>query len=328
MLQITFVLRYKSYFGEDLHIKGDIPELGKDNELGLPLHYTDNGWMLTIETSAKSFHYSYMLTNQQGQLRKEKPFFRKFDLPNRKYKTIVVYDMFEDGDSAPTPLLSKAFTESIMRHESKEIALKGRKVPMSFNVVWPNLPTSQQIAILGNSSELGNWNQEEASTLNCTTFPEFCTVVDANNLFFPIEYKYVIKNNGTTRIEKWEDGANHYISYPPVNADFIVVNDGRPRFPIGDFKGAGTAVPVFSLRSRNSFGVGEFTDLKLLADWAQATGQRIIQTLPINDTTNLHTWKDSYPYSGISVFALHPMYLNLEEVGEIPDLKKYNKLRD
>lgn len=328
MLQVTFVLRYKSYFGEDLHIKGNIPELGDNSELGLPMRYTDNGWVLTIETSAKSFRYSYMLTNQQGQIRKEKTLFRKFDLPNRKYKSVLIYDVFEETEAAPAPLLSKVFTESIMCHKSKEVALKGRKVPMSFNIVWPNLPTNQQVSILGNCPELGNWNQEEAASLNCTSYPEFCTVVDANNLFFPIEYKYVINNQGSTRIERWEDGANHYISYPPVDADFIVVNDGRPHFPIGDFKGAGTAVPVFSLRSNKSFGVGEFTDLKLLADWAKATGQRIIQTLPINDTTNLHTWKDSYPYSGISVFALHPMYINLEELGEIPDAKKYEQLRD
>lgn len=327
MLQITFVLRYKSYFGEDLHIKGDIPELGKDREFGEPLHYSENGWTLTIETNAKSFRYSYILTNQQGQIRQEKKLFRKFELPNRKYKKIVVFDVFEEGNPVPSPMLSKVFTESIMRHECKEIALKGRKVPMSFNVVWPNLPTNQQIAILGNSPELGNWNLEESSSMECTTFPEFCTVVDANNLFFPIEYKYILKTCGSSRIDKWEEGCNHYLPYPPVDADFIVVNDGRPRFDMGNFKGAGTAVPVFSLRSRNSFGVGEFSDLKLLADWAKATGQRIIQTLPINDTTNLHSWKDSYPYSGISVFALHPMYINLEQVGEIPDLKKYNKLK-
>lgn len=328
MLQITFVLRYKSFFGEDLHIKGDIPELGNSEAFGLPMKYTDNGWMFTVETSAKSFHYSYILTNQQGQTKKEKEFFRTFDLPNRKYKNVLVYDVFEEGNPIPAPLLSEAFTESIMCHKGKQIALKGKNVPLSFNVVWPNLPAYQQISVLGNCPELGNWNNEDSTTLTCSTYPEFCAVVDANNLFFPLEYKYIVNDQGSTRISMWEEGDNHYIPLPSVDADFIIINDGRPHFPVGDFKGAGTAVPVFSLRSHKSFGVGEFTDLKLLADWAKLTGQRIIQTLPINDTTNLHTWKDSYPYSGISVFALHPMYLNIEEIGEIPDRKKYEKLRD
>ncbi|MEI9807671.1 MAG: 4-alpha-glucanotransferase [Bacteroidota bacterium] len=62
--------------------------------------------------------------------------------------------------------------------------------------------------------------------------------------------------------------------------------------------------PVFSLRSKNSFGVGEFADLKLLVDWAKETGLKLIQILPVNDTTATNTWIDSYPYAAISAFAL------------------------
>ena len=76
-------------------------------------------------------------------------------------------------------------------------------------------------------------------------------------------------------------------------------------------RGRGVAIPVFSLRSENSFGVGEFEDLKLLADWGRQAGLKLIQILPVNDTTATHTWADSYPYAAISAFALHPIYLNL-----------------
>jgi 4-alpha-glucanotransferase len=91
----------------------------------------------------------------------------------------------------------------------------------------------------------------------------------------------------------------------------MIVNDGFARLPVEHWRGAGVAVPVFSLRSENSFGVGEFADLKLLADWGRKTGLKLIQLLPINDTSASGTWHDSYPYSAISAFALHPMYLNL-----------------
>lgn len=74
------------------------------------------------------------------------------------------------------------------------------------------------------------------------------------------------------------------------------------------------AVPVFSLRSENSFGVGEFADLKLLADWAEQTKLSMLQILPINDTTATHQWTDSYPYAAISVYALHPQYLSLDNL--------------
>ena len=77
---------------------------------------------------------------------------------------------------------------------------------------------------------------------------------------------------------------------------------------------AGVAIPVFSLRTQNGFGTGEFPDIKLLVDWAKATGIKMIQLLPINDTISTHTWKDSYPYSAISAHALHPLFINLETV--------------
>ena len=85
-----------------------------------------------------------------------------------------------------------------------------------------------------------------------------------------------------------------------------------------DFRVAGTQIPVFSLRTRRSFGVGDFGDLRMMVDWVASSGQRLLQILPINDTTSSHTWGDSYPYSCISVFALHPQYV---ELGALPALK-------
>jgi 4-alpha-glucanotransferase len=84
--------------------------------------------------------------------------------------------------------------------------------------------------------------------------------------------------------------------------------------PMHAWKGTGVAIPVFSLRSQNSFGVGEFTDIKLLVDWTVEVGVKLIQLLPINDTTATFSWKDSYPYAAISAFALHPIYINLQKV--------------
>jgi 4-alpha-glucanotransferase len=47
----------------------------------------------------------------------------------------------------------------------------------------------------------------------------------------------------------------------------------------------------------------------------------LVQILPVNDTVANHTWKDSYPYAAISVFALHPVYLNLSAMGKLSDKK-------
>ncbi len=82
---------------------------------------------------------------------------------------------------------------------------------------------------------------------------------------------------------------------------------------------SGVAVPVFSLRSEEGCGIGEFPDLKKLADWCVMTGMRLIQILPVNDTTTDGGWSDSYPYKSISTKTLHPIYLNLEKVGTLRD---------
>ena len=81
------------------------------------------------------------------------------------------------------------------------------------------------------------------------------------------------------------------------------------------WKCAGTAIPVFSIRTEDSFGIGDFHDLKKMADWAAATGQRVLQLLPVNDTTATLSWLDSYPYSANSIYALHPQFVYLPDAG-------------
>ena len=93
-----------------------------------------------------------------------------------------------------------------------------------------------------------------------------------------------------------------------------IVHDGFIHLPNNTWRGAGVSVPVFSLRSKESFGCGEFMDLMPMGDWAKKTGLRLIQILPVNDTSATMTWLDSYPYAAISAFALHPIYLNLAEM--------------
>lgn len=111
---------------------------------------------------------------------------------------------------------------------------------------------------------------------------------------------------GETIFEKWIEA--------PAGVPFPRRHQ-QPKFDIPGFRGAGVAVPVFSLRSNNDFGIGEFTDLKYIVDWAAEVGMTIIQLLPINDTTRKGQWKDSYPYSPITSFGLHPLYIHLQDIG-------------
>ncbi len=121
----------------------------------------------------------------------------------------------------------------------------------------------------------------------------------------------------------WETGYNRNIHIPEINdGEVCIIEMDQAFFEICDTKLAGTLIPVFSLRSKGSFGVGDFGDLKMMIDWVAETKQKVLQVLPINDTTATHTWTDSYPYSCISIFALHPQYVDLRQLPEIADKKK------
>ena len=135
----------------------------------------------------------------------------------------------------------------------------------------------------------------------------------------PIEYFYTVTWQGREKRSEWVFCPHSFDPKEVSDPSLPVVQRDAWMDAPEDFRVAGTLVPVFSLRSRRSFGVGDFGDLRMMVDWVATSGQRLLQILPINDTTSSHTWGDSYPYSCISVFALHPQYV---ELGALPKLKK------
>src|SRR4029079_16693413 len=106
-------------------------------------------------------------------------------------------------------------------------------------------------------------------------------------------YKYGMYDVENKKVLRYEDGNNRILFDAFVKTKKTIVNDGFTVLPSTAWKGAGVAIPVFSLRSAHSGGCGEFSDLKLMVDWAKQTGLKLIQILPVNDTTATHTWLDS-----------------------------------
>ena len=164
----------------------------------------------------------------------------------------------------------------------------------------------EELFLSGNTTELGNWDTNRAIPMEYTGTGIWSVSVETHGrASLPTEYKYFVRENGQIH---WEDGPNR------------ILPEGKER--IWDWFGLtqrqtlkGVAVPLFSLRSEDDFGIGEYADLPLLGDCCLANGLRIIQILPINDTTAHYDWRDSYPYNAISAFALNPIYLNLQQLG-------------
>ena len=242
----------------------------------------------------------------------------------------TVYDQWHDIPE-DSYLYSSAFTDCIRSKKSYATAPSSFARTVRFIVRAPQL-NSGSLVVVGESEALGAWNATKGVPMKEHNINEW--VVDLNAADFPdntIEFKFASLNPTDSDDFLFEDGLNRTVELPELNDGEVVVYDlSQAFFPIFNTKVAGTLVPVFSLRTEKSFGVGDFGDLKEMIDFVSATGQKVLQVLPINDTTITHTWTDSYPYSCISIFALHPQYANLHSLPLLDDEEKrhhYEQLR-
>jgi 4-alpha-glucanotransferase len=270
---------------------------------------------------ANILSYSFSVMKDGNVIRKE---WKSHDIripfksiKNTETFSIQIRDRWTDVPD-DMPLWSKAFTDVIFKNEPIKIKVSGN---VSFTLCYPDIRSGEVLAMTGSGPMFNDW--KKFIPLGYEN-PPYRTVF--LNVSEPFEYKFVILDAKTGEPKIWESGPNHFLAEVPAKYNFLAILNIIPSFDRKPWKGTGTVIPVFSLRSEDSFGVGEFEDLRKLADWASETGQNVIQLLPVNDTTMTRTWTDSYPYSSISSFALHPLYLSLTAAGLKPD-NEYEKLQ-
>ena len=324
-MKISFIINYRTNWGESVYIIGDIPELGNGNELNalqLNLDGTEK-WHATIDVddATPDFKYSYIIKHENGYTRKEWGAGHNFRR-GKSAKTYEIHDCWQD-QPFDRPYYSSAFTDCICNRENKEKPLTIKNGIINVRVSAPMIKSDEVLAMCGGCEQLGAWDASKAIVMNDTFFPEWNINLDAKTLATPFDYKFVILKKDTLEIVAWEAGSNRYFNYSPAQKNEVMVVSGlRFNNPLAPWRGAGVAIPVFSVRSEDDFGVGDFIDLKKMIDWAAFTGQKFLQILPINDTTMTHTWTDSYPYNANSTFALHPMYLRLSALGTLKDKER------
>lgn len=223
---------------------------------------------------------------------------------------------------------STAFTECFHRHEIKKLAIKKFDKTVILKVDAPQLRSHQYLALCGNVEQLGMWQERKALRFTYSGPNEWSVLLDASDIDgLTIEMKFLVGEENLDVPVIWEARMNRTFAIPTMeNGEVVEIELEVAHFPIPADRISGTAVPVFSLRSEGSFGVGDFGDLKKMIDWVALTGQRVLQVLPINDTTITHTWTDSYPYSSISIFALHPQYADLRQLPALTDRKKMKEM--
>ena len=298
------------------------------------MHTTDGiYWTADVELEVPkegmTINYSYQIEQNQIIIRKEWDSFpRRLFLSGNSKKKYQIKDCWKN---IPEQLYyySSAFTEALLAHPDRAEIPPCHRKGLVIKAYAPRINKDYCLAICGNQKALGNWDPDKAILMSDANFPEWQIELDASKLKFPLEYKFILYHKEEKKADCWENNPNRYLADPELKTnETLVISDRYAYFDIPVWKGAGIAIPVFSLKSENSFGVGDFGDLKRMIDWAVSTQQKVIQILPINDTTMTHAWTDSYPYNSISIYAFHPMYADIKQMGTLKDKSaaaKFNK---
>jgi 4-alpha-glucanotransferase len=322
-VRLTFHLRFHTHPGQSVLLAGNHALLGNDDvRSAIPLEYaSEQFWRTTIELpsgeeSNTEITYRYIWRFEDGSLREDWGNGRGVNPAMFKTEELLVIDSWNYAGFYENAFYTEPFRKVLLSQWQSEVRTAEPSVfTHLFRVRAPLLRKGQTLCLLGNAPALGNWGTQQPILLNRLAGNDWLSVkLDLTGQVLPIEYKYGVYDATRSQFVRYEDGNNRLLNGSISARKITVLNDGFAVLPSTTWKGAGVAIPVFSLRSKASFGVGEFTDLKLLADWCQQAGLKLIQVLPVNDTTATHTSADSYPHAAISAFALHPLYLNLGQV--------------
>ena len=335
-MKLKFTIQYGTQWGENLSVVITYKSLDGTEKTSRQLMTTTDGWQWDLEASVlesrqhpiASFTYYYQVEDADGcVLRREwtlipRTYYfdssKNYELADQWREVPLQYHLYSDAyrTTAHLPIANEV--------EPKRVPLYRKTI--LFRVSAPQLLQGQSVAILGNHPALGSWNTARYLRMEPIGCCEWLLSVNVDVIMLPIEYKYVVVDDKTHSLLAWEEGDNRVINGQASEASpdaqlsegtVLVAYGEALRIKERTWRAAGIVIPVFSLRSTHSCGVGDFGDLRRLVDWAVATGMKIIQILPVNDTTAAHTWSDSYPYNIVSAFALHPQYLDLEALGAL-----------
>ena len=321
-MKLRLNIDYRTAYGEQLVLN---VHTGTADEVSRYNMTTHNGeqWMCEIEPpkGASFIDYHYSVSRGQEEVRHEwivVP--HRLELLVSNAARYVAYDHWIDipDDSY---LYSSAFTDCVVNHRLEASAPVQANATVRIKVRAPQLRSGERLVIVGRGKTLGNWSPAKALPMVEHNYNEWVVTLDNATLESQLlEFKFAIASKDGDSLPLWENGDNRTILLPDLGqGDVVVYELSQAYFPVYPVKLAGTVVPIFSLRSQGSFGVGDFGDLKLMIDWVANTAQRALQVLPINDTTITGSWTDSYPYNSISIYALHPQYLDLRQMPALQD---------
>ena len=360
-MTLRFSIPYRTVFGQRLAVCGSHPGLGNWQLAQAALMHYDEAttcwsYELPVADAAGELSYKYAVldANAGTQQWEHGPnrtlaYGAAQALPDTTQR-LHLADYWRAPAQPENELLTAAFTKALFRRPASPApapAAKSKKSKASpapetaatssgssaapaagetvFRLVAPRVAPQLGLCLLGSDPALGAWDNTKCLVLSDADYPTWSGRIKLENPTEDCLYKYAMWDPQAGHALDMEGGENRVVPATTDRTTARVFNDESYRYPDA-WRGAGVALPVFALRSESGLGVGEFSDLKLLTDWAVQTGLQLVQILPINDTTATHTWVDSYPYAAISVFALHPQFIHLEGIAALKDKKAAQEL--
>ena len=326
-MDLKFNIDYKTRFGEELVLN----IVNEGSEAKYRMITTDGKrWTYKLSLPAQkcqpAITYYYEVERGGRSVRHEWTTIRHtLELTAVHGAHYTVFDRWSDIPE-DSYLYSSAFTDCIRGRKLEVLQPSSYRSTVRLVVRAPQLRGDDKLAVIGKGDGLGKWDTAKALLMTEHHFNEWVVDLDAAQLAEgKMEFKFIALNTKKQQSSVWEAGYNRTIELPQIEQrEVVVYNLNQAFFPLYDVRLAGMLVPVFSLRSEGSFGVGDFGDLKNMVDLVCDTGQRVLQILPVNDTTTTHSWTDSYPYSCISIFAIHPQYADLRQLPALTNAKQRN----
>lgn len=326
-MDLKFNIDYKTRFGEELVLN----IVNEGSEAKYRMITTDGErWTYKLSLPAQkcqpAITYYYEVERGGRSVRHEWTTIRHtLELTAVHGAHYTVFDRWSDIPE-DSYLYSSAFTDCIRGRKLEVLQPSSYRSTVRLVVRAPQLRGDDRLAVIGKGDGLGNWDTAKALLMTEHHFNEWVVDLDATQFTEgKIEFKFIALNTKKQQSSVWEAGYNRTIELPQIEQrEVVVYNLDQAFFPLYDVRLAGMLVPVFSLRSEGSFGVGDFGDLKNMVDLVCETGQRVLQILPVNDTTTTYSWTDSYPYSCISIFAIHPQYADLRQLPALTNAKQRN----
>ena len=336
-MKLKFTIQYGTQWGESMHVVLCCGSQDGTLRTSNLLMTTQDGLWWTLETAVlesrqhpvSTVTYHYQVEDAEGTVLR-----REWSQVLRTYwsdssKNYVFNDQWRD-----MPLCAHLYSNACLTTVGKAVGehVEARRLPLYrktivFRVSAPQLTKGHSVALLGSHPAMGSWSTARYLRMEYIGQQDWMLSVNVDVVPVPIEYKYVVVDDQTHELTAWEEGDNRVVQEELNDGEVRVCYGGILHLKEKTWRAAGVVIPVFALRSEHSCGVGDFGDLRRMVDWAVATGMKLIQLLPVNDTTTDGRWHDSYPYNITSCFALHPHYLDLEQLGELTSKKAMTAYR-